>query len=199
MSWLDGLLGRQKPVKSQLENLFAITTASVTLQTRLGLRSTGKASICIKPIGSSYYGEAKDEITELLKLGGEETGTRAEHRRDSYGYDWLVLADQDFEDLVAAMHVVSTTLDEHGFGEHLLAAVFEFRDEGGQLVCWLYNYKRGRFYPFVPLSTQPEGRVPRRRDNAYELRLRAVMERELPVEPELERWYLLWDVPLSRE
>lgn len=192
MSWLDALLGRQKPVKSQLDKIFAITTAHVSLQTRFGLTTSGKAGVCIRPVTSSYFEEAESEIRDLLRIGGQEAGTTAEHRRDSYGYQWLVLADEDFEDLVSTMHMVSTTLEEHGFGEQMLAAVFEFMGEGGQLVYWLYNYKRGRFYPFVP---QPG----RQRDNAYELRVRAVMERELPIESDLERWYPLWDLPFSRE
>ncbi|MDO8670852.1 MAG: hypothetical protein Q7O66_05410 [Dehalococcoidia bacterium] len=199
MSWFDELLGRQKPVKSQLDHLFAMSTAYVTLQAHLGLRSTGKASVCIKPVDSSFFEAAAGEINDLLRLGGQEVGTKAEHRHDSYGYEWLVLTDGGFEDLVAAMHVVSTTLDERGFGEQMLAAVFQFENETSQsfsgkdrLVYWLYNYKRGKFYPFVPLSGH-------KRDNAFELRLGAIMEKELPIEAEMERWYPLWDMPLSRE
>jgi hypothetical protein len=93
---------------------------------------------------------------------------------------------------VAGLHMTSQTLHEKGFGDQLLAAVFPFVDREEKLLYWIYNYKRGSFYPFVPLPGKS-------RDNAYELRLRAVMEKELPIEPELERWYPLWDIPFSRE
>jgi hypothetical protein len=69
--------------------------------------------------------------------------------------------------------------------------VFAFTEEaGGRPVYFIYNFKRGSFYPFVP------GGGPQRRDTEAELRLKAQVGAELPIEPELERWFPLWDVPL---
>lgn len=190
MSIFDILLGRTKPTKSKIEKLFAMTTAQVTLSVNLGLAPTGKAAICFRPVTSSYFQSAEEELKGILEIGVKETGTRIEATRDSYGFRWILLQDDDFEDLVATLHVISQTLREHGFSEQLLAAVFQFVDKQQRPVYWMYNYKRGRFYPFVPAGDK-------NRDNAYELRLRAVMEKELPIEPELERWFPLWDIPLS--
>jgi hypothetical protein len=67
--------------------------------------------------------------------------------------------------------------------------VFPFRNE--KRIFWIYNYKRGLFYPFVLADAKQH-----KRDYAYEFRLRSVMKSELPIEQELERWYPLWDVPL---
>ena len=76
-----------------------------------------------------------------------------------------------------------------GFGEQLLAAAFRF--EGGKLpVVWIYGYKRGAFWPFVPTGEGQE------RDNAEELELKAKLEKELPIGPELLRWFPLFDAPL---
>ena len=58
-----------------------------------------------------------------------------------------------------------------------------------QRVYWIFNYKRDTFYPFVPKGDKE-------RDMERELRLRAAMARELPLENEPERWFPLWDVPL---
>ena len=69
-------------------------------------------------------------------------------------------------------------------------AVFPFEDESGKRVYWIYNYKRGAFYPFVPAGGEQQ------RDNERELRLKAQIGAELPLEPELERWFPLWDIPL---
>ncbi len=52
----------------------------------------------------------------------------------------------------------------------------------------VYGYKRGTFYPFAPR----EGKV---RDNTLELRVQSMLAHELPLEPELERWYAVWDSP----
>ena len=53
----------------------------------------------------------------------------------------------------------------------------------------IYGFKRGAFWPFVPLPDQ-------KRDNALELDLKAKLERELPIEPDLTRWLALFDAPL---
>jgi len=68
--------------------------------------------------------------------------------------------------------------------------VFAFKDAKGRPLYWIYNYKRGSFYPFVPASGQQQ------RDNERELQLRAQIGRELPVEAELERWFPLWGIPV---
>lgn len=190
MSFLDALFGRGKPVKSRLDRLFAIATAYVTLTVDLNLKPSGRAGITFRPVTSSAFESLEKELERLLELTERETGSRVRTVRDRYGFQWVVLEDEDFEDLVATLHLVSLTLEDSGFGEQLLAAVFKFL-EGSRPVYWIYNYKRGTFYPEVPSSE-----VTRQRDHAAELRLRAVMERELPIEPELQRWYPLWGVPV---
>lgn len=190
MSLLDSLFGRSRPAPSRLEQLFAISTASVTLQAKLELETGGKAGICFKPVTSSDYGEAERDVEALLQISARATQSTIRTSKDEYGFQWIVVEDPDFEDLVTTIHMVSQSLQEQGFGDQLLAAIFPFRDKGGDAVFWVYSYKRGKFYPFVPKGAGKE------RDNAAELRLRSVMEGELPLEPELERWYPLWGIPL---
>jgi hypothetical protein len=57
-------------------------------------------------------------------------------------------------------------------------------------VYWIYGFKRGAFWPFVP---NPDGKT---RDNARELELKAKLEGELPVEQDLTRWLALFDAPV---
>jgi hypothetical protein len=190
MKWLDILLGRARPVASSVENLFSISTARISLAASFETNPTGRAGITFKPVEASDFEAAEKELGGLLEITAKETRTKFRMVKDRYNYAWVLLQDQDFEELVAALHMTSVTLREHGFEEQLLAAVFQFADGQGREVYWIYNYKRGFFYPFVPLAGQ-------QRDNAYELRLRALMEKEMPIEPELERWYPIWDLPLG--
>jgi hypothetical protein len=86
------------------------------------------------------------------------------------------------------VHAVAQGLQERGFGEQLLAAVFKF--EGAEHpVFWIYGFKRGAFWPFVPKGEKE-------RDNAEELELKAKLEDELPIEQDLSRWFGLFDAPL---
>jgi hypothetical protein len=100
----------------------------------------------------------------------------------------VVLRDEDFEDLVVAMNLVSSQLQAGGYGDRLLAAVFVFEDNG-RPIYFIYNFKRGAFYPFVPTGDK-------QRDTERELRLKAQLSGELPIEPEIERWFPLWGTPL---
>ena len=103
----------------------------------------------------------------------------------------MVLADDDFEDLVVGVNAVSTAIQGGGYGERMLCAVFALRaTTRASRVYWIYNYKRGAFYPFVPAGGAQQ------RDNERELRLKAQIGADLPVEPELERWFPLWGIPI---
>ena len=63
-------------------------------------------------------------------------------------------------------------------------------DGGKHPVFWIYGYKRGAFWPFVPTGED------QKRDNAGELELKAKLEKELPVEQDLTRWFGVFDAPL---
>ena len=89
-------------------------------------------------------------MEEVVRSSGSDTGTTIDVSDDDFGYRWMVLSDPDFEDLVVGINAVSTALEAGGYGDRILAAVFPFGDEAGKPVYWIYNYKRGRFYPFVP-------------------------------------------------
>jgi len=70
-------------------------------------------------------------------------------------------------------------------------AVFAFADAQKRRIYFIYNYKRGFWYPFVPDSSGPQQRSTER-----ELQIKAQMGSELPMEPELERWFPLWGIPI---
>lgn len=189
MGFFSRLLGTSKPVASKTENLFAISTAVITLQASLHLEPTNEGALCFKAIESADFDALKSDIDGLLRIRARDTASQMEARADEYGFQWMVLRTQQFEDLVTTIHVISEELKSRSFGEQLLASVFRFKGEDGRGVFWVYNYKRGAFYPFVPKPGQ-------QRDNAYELRLSSFMAREMPIEKELERWYAMWGMPV---
>jgi hypothetical protein len=185
----DVLFGRKGLKKAQREALFALPAAAVTMETELGLRPGGVAAVIFKPLSAGEFVRAENEMQELLDVAARESASRIERSTDSYGYEWLIVRDEEFEDLVTTIHLIGSELAARGFGEQLLAAAFRF--DGGKLpVVWIYGYKRGAFWPFVPTGEGQE------RDNAEELELKAKLEQELPIEPDLSRWFGLFGAPL---
>ncbi len=184
----DILFGRKRLKGPKLDKLFALTTAQLTLETELDLRPAGVAAVVFKPLSAGEFTRAENEIDELLGVAAQESGSEVRRRSDTYGFQWLVVRDRDFDDLVTSVHLVSSELEARGFGSQLLAALFAFRS-GERAVNLIYGYKRGTFWPFIPTGQDQE------RDNAEELRLKNELEKELPIEPDLTRWLGLFDAP----
>ena len=189
MGLLDVLFGRKRLKEASGERIFALATAQITLETELGLRSAGRAAVCFKPLSAGDFVRAESDLRELLGVAGRDSGSEIEHRSDEYGYQWLIVRDPDFEDLVTTTHLVASELQNGGFGPQLLAAIFRF-DAEKHPVYWIYGYKRGAFWPFVPTGKGQE------RDNAEELELKAKLERELPIEEDVSRWFGMFDAPV---
>ena len=192
MGLRDVLFGRKQLKDAAGERLFAISTARITLETELDLRSTGAAGVCFKALSAGEFVRAENELQQLLDAVAVESGSKLERHTDEFGFEWLVVRDGDFEDLVTTVHLVASELESRGFGPQLLAAVFPFERRGfdGGRVYWIYGFKRGAFWPFVPKGEDKE------RDNAEELELKAKLEGELPVEQDLSRWFAVFDAPV---
>jgi hypothetical protein len=188
----DVLFGRKQLKDAAGERLFAISTARITLEAELDLRSAGAAGVCFKSLSAGEFVRAENELQQLLDAVAVESGSKVSRQTDEFEFEWLVVHDGDFEDLVTTVHLIASELESRGVGPQLLAAVFPFERRGfdGGRVYWIYGFKRGAFWPFVPKGEGKE------RDNAEELELKAKLEQELPIEPDLSRWFAVFDAPV---
>ncbi len=191
MGLRDTLFGRTKQVAPQLDNLFALPTAALTLQTELELISSGEAGLCFKSGSGEATLATDDDLKELLNF--QENDNKVTFTTDDLGFKWLVIDDADISSLVTRIHSANTTMVEHGFGPRLLCAVFGFVPQtppGEGSVRMVYLLKQGTFYPFAPTGNQ-------QRDNELELRVRSFLEGDLAMEKDLSRWMALWNVPVK--
>jgi hypothetical protein len=187
---LDAILGGRKKLKTaNADRLFAMSTAQVTLEASLGMKSRGVAAICFQQIANADFKQVLSDAHELLESAAKDTGTTLDQADDEYGFRWMIFRDADFDDLVTAVNTVAGELQAGGYGDRILAAIFAWNDDTGHQVNFIYNFKRGYFYPFVPTGNKE-------RDTESELRLKAQLQQDLPIEPELERWFPLWEAPV---
>jgi hypothetical protein len=195
MGLRDIITGRHEVKGPAPDRLFAIATAYVALQSEHSIDPAGVAAIVFQALQTSEFEATLREMEEVVKATGGESGTTAATQDDSYGYRWMVLRNADgkpsVEDLAVGINAVSSSIETAGHGERLLCAVFAFTDAQKRPVYFIYNYKRGFWYPFVP---EPGG--VNERSTERELQLKAQMSGELPIEPELERWFPLWGTPI---
>ena len=195
MGIFDSLLGRTKAIAPKLDALFSLPSAAVTLEVQAGLITSGRAGVCWKPPAGQAPADVQAEITQLLDLGEGDADTPSLRSvEDDLGFRWLIVEGTSLDDLVTQAHQANTLLTEAGWGSQLLCTVFGLipapdADTSARQGYLVYLFKRGTFYPFCP-----DG--PSSRDNEAELRLRAVLTGDLPLESDLGRWMALWGLPV---
>ena len=196
MGLRDVLTGRHEVKGPAPDRLFAISTAYIALQSEHGIDPAGTAAIVFQALATAEFEATLRDMEELVKATGGDNGTTVATEDDSFGYRWMVLRNpgdaSSVEDLAVGINAVSGSIETAGHGERLLCAVFAFVDAQKRPVYFIYNYKRGFWYPFVPEGAASTNQ----RSTERELQLKAQMASELPIEPELERWFPLWGIPL---
>ncbi|MDR3649869.1 MAG: hypothetical protein P4L20_12315 [Acidimicrobiales bacterium] len=253
MGLFDTLLGRTKPVRANLDALFSLPSAAITLQVTAGLVPTGRAGVCFKPPAGQPFAEMQAELEQLLatpddpgpgaptpspappspaattsaattpaatapatpatSAPGAPPEPTVRHVGDKFGYRWIIVEASAVDDLVTRVHMVHSSLQDAGWSTQLLCSVFGFAPgpapgsgETGDMgapeasgsgadaitrpLYLVYLAKQGTFYPFAPTG-------PEQRDNELELRLKGMLAEDLPIEPDLSRWFPMWDLPIA--
>jgi hypothetical protein len=189
VGFLDTLLGRTKPKQPNLDALFALPSAAITLEAATDLVPTGTGSVCFREAEGRAFQDIEREVRELLDASAGKDAPPVEVTRDSYGYTWLIVRRpaEQVADLVTDVHAVNSSLADGGFGPQLLCSLINFRNPQSRLAI-VYLFKRGTFYPFAPTGREM-------RDNGLEIRVKGVIEGDLKIEQDLSRWFPVWDAP----
>lgn len=191
MGFFDTVLGRTKPVKADLDDLFALPSAALTLQAGLDFAPTGLGSVCFKAAEGAAFARTQTDVQQLLDSSSAGSAPKVELSKDSFGYTWLLVRHDpaDVPGLVTDLHAVNSGLQDAGFGPQLLCSLISFAHADGRRLALVYLYKRGTFYPFVPLGGD------QRRDNALEIEVQGTLANDMKIEPELNRWFPVWGAP----
>jgi hypothetical protein len=184
---VDALLGRRPKVRNNLDDLFAVPTAAITLQTAASFEPTGVGAVCFRAAEGAAFAAVEAEITAVLD---NDDDPDLERQTDEFGFTWLVARQDDVSALVTDLHAINTALEAQGFGPQLLCSLVSFEDATGRPRALVYLYKQGTFYPFAP---KPGGG--QQRDNLLEMQVRDLVKSDLPVEQDMQRWMAVWGAP----
>jgi hypothetical protein len=193
MGLFDNLLGRSKPPAPDLDALFRLPPAAITLQATLGALPTGGGSVAFRAPAGRAFAEVRSGIEQLLRMPGSDgAAPRLAVEQDAFGFTWFVLQHDpsDVPGLVTDLHAVNAGLVDSGFGATLLCSLIALALPDGRRFGLVYLFKQGTFYPFAPLPGSTS-----QRDSMLELQIRDLVDAELPIEPELSRWFALWGAP----
>jgi hypothetical protein len=181
MSFLDTLLGRTKPVPPNLDNLFSLPGAAITLEAGTDFRPTGSGSVCFRSAEGRAFSEIEKDVRELLTMGGDKKP--ADVSRDSFGFTWLVCHHDpgDAEGLVTDLHAVNSSLELGGFGPQLLCTIMAFRNSENR------SLQARDFLPVRPGRRRAPGQCPGAADPRRARRRPEDRGRPGPVVPRLGR------------
>ena len=188
MGLWTSLLGRSRPKAPDLDALFLVPSAAITLQTAAGFLPTGTGAVCYRAASGAAFAQAQAEIVALIDDDPQAPSVAT--TTDPYGFTWLQVtgSPDDVAGLCTDLHAVNSTVEAQGFGGGLLCTLVPFRDAQGRTFGLVYLYKQGTFYPFAPTG-------PQRRDNVLEIQMRDLLRADLPIEPDASRWMALWGAP----
>src|SRR3546814_12012565 len=85
----NSILGRTEAATAQLDSLFMVPSAAITLQTAAGLTPTGSGSVCYRPAAGPAFAQTQSEIVALLNDNPEAPDV--EVPTDSFGFTWLIV------------------------------------------------------------------------------------------------------------
>jgi hypothetical protein len=177
--------------------IFSLSSSHITLDRKVGLVTTGRCVLVIKTNGGQYFREMEQEVKRFLDALETKDSSAVDLHYDTitdyHGYLWILLYGRRIEDLLAGLTAVGDLVMERGFSNQILAAVFQFYNErdNNQSSFLVYDYKRNKFYPFVPVSHKRKTR-----NTTEEMRIMETMADEMPFEKDKDLWYPLWNLPL---
>ncbi|MBE7323313.1 hypothetical protein IEQ44_01425 [Nocardioides sp. Y6] len=189
MGLFDALLGRSQPKRPDLDSLFSVPGAALTLRSALGMEPTGTGTVCFRAASGPAFARVAEDVRALVGDGADAPDVVT--TQDDFGYTWFEVRGvaDDLSGLCTQLHAVNSTLESQGFATGLLCTTISFRASDGRPVALVYLYKQGTFYPFAPVPGV------RSRDNVLELQVRDQLSGELVMEKDLQRWLALWDAP----
>jgi hypothetical protein len=164
--------------------LFGMGTAYLTMDADLGYSPAETAALCFSGVDSTAFSAVLDDVRAILDAGAATTGTEFAVETDDHGWRWVIVHDDDPEDLLTSIHFAADEFIANGYGSRLLVAVFGFVSGAGR-AYWVYSFRRGGYYPFIPTGTDS-------RDVRGEQKLAGVLGGELDIEDDRDYWYPLW-------
>ena len=197
----EAVTGRRRTKGPDLDALFGVPAAAVSLQAAMGFLPTGSGSVCFRAAAGAAFHALQNDVIAVIQADPDKPDV--EVSVDGYGYTWLVVHRDpgDLAGLCTDLHVVNTTLVEQGFAGGLLCTMVPFADPSGRRFGLVYLYQQGTFYAFAPVAaasgsgTSASTEPPQARDNLLEISVRDQLSGELPMEADLSRWLAVWGAP----
>jgi hypothetical protein len=138
MGFWDALRGRTTPKRANLDALFAVPSAAITLQAAASMEPVGLGAVCFRAAEGAAFAQTQADVVQLIDADG--TTPPVEEAKDRFGFTWLTCRNDDVAALCTDLHAVNTSLEAQGFGSGLLCSIVPFAAPDGRRVGLVYLY-----------------------------------------------------------
>jgi hypothetical protein len=195
--------------------IFSLTSASISIEEKLGLQFSGSAAFCVKGINGSLFQSTIKDCTDLLDVSKIEFKFNYRTFADPYDYLWFIITSSDIQtksetitNIAAGLSSIGDIIEENGFEDQILSAIFKynfgnrvsfFEDSEKKFTSknknlyLIYNYKTNNFYPYIPLIENNNNK--HQRDTTSELQTLSILKNLIEVETDITRWYPIYNIP----
>lgn len=196
--------------------IFSLTSASTSIEEKMGIQFSGSAALCVKGINGSLFQSTIKDCTDLLDVSKIEFKFNYRTFADPYDYLWFIITSSDIEtksetitNIAAGLSSIGDIIEENGFEDQILSAIFkynfgnrasffedsekEFTPKNKNLYL-IYNYKTNNFYPYIPLIENNNNNE-HQRDTTSEMQTLSILKNLIEVETDITRWYPIYDIP----
>ena len=191
MGLLDTILGRSKPVRPDLDRLFALPSAVISLEAGAGFVPTGLGSVCFAGVEGGGFARIRDDVRELLDADNERADAPVEFSQDAYGYTWLLARHPPDDPPPSSMTCTRSTHCSRtaASGPSCCArwSVSAMPNSG----LWRWSTSTSE----APSIRSRRCRAREKRDSQRELQVKAVIGDDLRIESDLSRWFPVWGAP----
>jgi hypothetical protein len=115
------------------DSIFSLTSASVSIEEKLGLQFSGSAALCVKIIDGGIFKNTIKDCTDLLNVSKDEFKFDYKIVTDSYNYLWIIITGEELTthsdvitNVAAGLSSTGDIIEENGFSEQILSVVFKF-------------------------------------------------------------------------
>jgi hypothetical protein len=115
------------------DSIFSLTSASISIEEKLGLQFSGSAALCVKIIDGAIFKNTIKDCTDLLNVSKDEFKFDYKIFTDSYNYLWIIITGEELTthsdvitNVAAGLSSTGDIIEENGFSEQILSVVFKF-------------------------------------------------------------------------
>lgn len=163
------------------DKIFEMSTVYLNIEEEFGFSSTNKVGLCFARVDTDEF----DEMLESVKEVVTEKSASINMKTDDHEYQWLIIEDGDYENIVSSMHFIVENFCEHGYYTRLITVVYGF-EKDDENAYWIYSFERNAYYPFVPVGDK-------RRNSSIEFKMKSVFNDALTIDENKTNWYPLWE------